>query len=341
VQFATAGGIRASFEGVPDAPRGAHLDRRARENSRRRFAGKARDLLRRAPGLGHLSSKTLDRQAMSCYADLVPTSGAEGKRKGEIEMKRKKVALTGLMALALLATSVFVAGGAQASPDDGKATHQFECLKKHKGTEMVHCHGTGLPIAVHGGTETLHTFKAGFATVQCAKTEFHVTTIESGTSANAPTEPTYNECIANPGALTTHVKINTCHYKFYAEKLIASPKTEDEFEGSAAISCPGAVKSITVEITEGGVNRCIIHVPEQGTIKPIFFRNNTVTGDVSVEASNAAVTGVFTPVGGGLLAKCGVLSENATTRYTGNVTVTATDPAGNPVAVQVSTSHLP
>jgi hypothetical protein len=260
-------------------------------------------------------------------------------------MNRKKAALTGLMALALLSTSIFAVVGAQASPDDGKATHQFECLKKHKSVEMVHCHGIGKTAAVHGGTETLHTFKVGFATFQCAKTEFDVTTIETGTSANAPTTPTYSECISNPGALTTHITTNTCEYKFYVEKQItSSPKTEDEFEGSMGIVCPGAVKSITIEITEGGSARCIIHIPEQGTIKPVVFRNDTSASpaaDVTMELSNVPITGVFTPVGGGLLAKCGVLSEKATCRYAGNITVTATNPNNEAVPVQVSTSHLP
>lgn len=259
-------------------------------------------------------------------------------------MTRSKWAVLGLSALALLAMSVFVAPGAQGN----KTNPEFTCIETlvpHNPENHVGCTATAENIPVHrehaGGFSSVHTFSAGFATLRCKTTIFHVTTDANGTNPTPQAEPTFENCWGEPGHLQVHVNTNGCDFEFHPQHTSGETTGEDEYTGTASITCPGAIKSITVTITnntfteptnEAGAQKCLIHIPEQTGIGPIYFATVTSTDptNVEVEAKTAKATAKFT---GGFF-NCGT-TENANTFYTGNTTVQAKNHDNEPIDLEL------
>lgn len=243
-------------------------------------------------------------------------------------MIRKKWAVLGLSALALLATSAFVANGAQGNNPEP----EFTCLENHE--TQVGCTGHGKNIALDrehaGGFSPVHTFSAGFATLRCTETTFDVTTDADGKNPTPIAAPTYTNCFADPGNLQVHVETNECEFQFHPKHTSGETVSTDEYTGTASIvNCKKDSGGITVRITnnektiptnENGNTKCLVHIPEQKDIGPIYFRTDTHANltDVEVEAKTAKAKAIFT---GGFF-NCGA-GENADTFYTGNTTVQA------------------
>jgi len=255
-------------------------------------------------------------------------------------MTRNRWTLLGLSALALLATSVFLAPGAQGN----KVNPEFTCLEN----EVTHvgCTATGENIPVHREHNeqfsNVHTFTVGAATWTCKTTIFHLTTDANGTNSTPEAELTYENCSANPGHLQMHVNTNGCHVQFHPEETSGETKAEDEYKGTESITCSGATKSITITITnntfteptnEAGATKCQIHISEQTGIGPIYFRTDTSANptDMEVEAKTAKATAKFT---GGFF-NCGVFGETANVFFTGNTTFQAKNHDGEPTDLEL------
>ncbi len=245
-------------------------------------------------------------------------------------MTRRKWAVLGLSALALLAFSALAATGAQGN----KQNPEFTCLENH--VTHVECTGHGTNVAVdrthNGELSSVHTFSAGFATLTCTTSTFSVRSDANGTDQTPEADPTYEGCTASPGALETHVVMNGCYYEFHPKHTSTETTAEDEYTGTVTLKCP-AGESVEITITEGAGVRCHIELHEQANIGPIYFRSMTSADptDVTVEAKTATASATFHPTGGTLLGRCGVFATTSNTRYTGNVTVQGENAAGNPI----------
>ena len=255
-------------------------------------------------------------------------------------MTRSKWAVLGLSTLALLAMSVFLAPGAQGNNQNP----EFTCLENQ--TTHVGCTATGVNIPIHrqhdGGFSSVHTFSAGSATLRCNTAIFHITTDNNGTNSAPVAQPTYENCFANPGHLQVHINTNGCELQFFPDHTSGETTGEDEYTGTASIVNCGATKSITITITnntfteptnESGAQKCLIHIPEQTGIGPIYFRTDTSANptDMEVEAKTAKATAKFT---GGFF-NCGVFGETANVFFTGNTTFQAKNHDGEPTDLEL------
>jgi len=254
-------------------------------------------------------------------------------------MTRNRSTAFGLTALTLLVTSVFLAPGAR-----GEKNPEFTCLENH--TTHVGCTATGENIPLHrehdGQFSSDHTLSFGAATWRCKVTIFHLTTDVDGTNPTPQVESTYENCFANPGHLQMHVDTNGCHFQFHPEETSGETKAEDEYKGTESISCSGEIKSITITITNNtfteptnaeGSTKCLIHIPEQTGIGPIYFRPDTSANptDMEVEAKTAKVVAKFT---GGFF-NCGVFGETNSVFFTGNTTFQAENHDGELIYLQL------
>jgi hypothetical protein len=255
-------------------------------------------------------------------------------------MKRSKAAVLGLTALALLATSAFVASSAPGKPvlksdpdyskkHSPKITHDFECLKEDDETLEPECtgHGEEAPLHREHSEPNIHTFQIPLGKVTCEVVTFEVTNEADdgkadGTSETAPTTPEYDECdaVGNPAV----VEHNECEYEFNIEDTEVTSEPEEgyeanEGEGSATVKCPKG-NAITITFPGPIFGECHAEVTPQATITPLYFRNSdesTDPTDITVEAYTAEV---LTHFEGGLFV-CGTGNGTKTALYTGNTTV--------------------
>ncbi|HSS04682.1 MAG TPA: hypothetical protein VLK89_05795 [Solirubrobacterales bacterium] len=245
----------------------------------------------------------------------------------------RKAKLLGLAALAILSVGATVTPAASAAEGLLKRPYWF----KSDGSMTTTLTGTQV-----GENE----FETDTYVIKC-KTITYSGTMAGETTTTLTVTPTFNTC-STIGGNTATVETNGCSYTYHTDEQTGeetSPIIHDwfnAFDTTTTIECPTTTidgKKVTdeikIKISNGGVLKCTIDIPEQNAATGALFKeaNMGALKDISVTNSFSKIT--YTETAGTPPNACTEGKDTTNGKYRGSTTFTGDNLAGEPTSIWV------
>jgi hypothetical protein len=215
----------------------------------------------------------------------------------------------GVALAAVLAMGALVVAVASATPVTGHFTKSGETLTVVTGEQGVVGH-----VFSAGGHGEVTCPVAHFVGEQTVKRRETITITPKYEGKTDPPPGNQKTTCKFAGLEGTTVNMNGCDYLFNGTT------------GTAALKCPGAIKSVTVEAKVAGILKCTIHIPEQSLTGITYTNNNhpSAVSTVTVTANVPSITYTTTKGTGAGACEETNIPDGTDGTYKGSVTVHGT-----------------